>query len=399
MSGPAIANSIAAMMERSSWIRRMFEEGTRLKAAIGAENVFDFTLGNPVGEPPEKARRLLAQLAADPAPGTHRYMPNAGLPQVREHVARHLAGETGLPFNAGHVVMTCGAGGALNVIIKSLCDPGDEVIILAPYFAEYLFYIANHRAAPVIVDTDERFQPVVEKVAAAITPRTRILLINSPNNPTGAVYPEGVLRALGEVLDAASARHGRPVYMVMDEPYRKLVYEGVTAPSVFPLYRRAIIATSHSKDLNLPGERIGYLAIHPHTEDAAAVFDAMTLSNRILGFVNAPALFQRLVAELQDEAADMTLYARNRDTLVEGLAKAGYEAVSPGGGFYLFPRAPIADDVAFVQTLKARNILVVPGSGFGRPGHFRIAFCCDHDVCARALPGFAAARRETVGGL
>jgi len=369
----------------------MFEEGARLKAELGADNVYDFTLGNPVFEPPVDVEARITELAMERERGAHRYMPNAGLAPVRAKVAESLSRRDGLDFTAANVIMTCGAGGALNVIIKALADPGDEVILLAPYFAEYLFYIDNHQATAKIVETDERFQPVAGRIERAIGPKTKIVLLNSPNNPTGAVYSEQTLRRIGEIADAKSVEYGRAVYLVMDEPYRKLVYGDVTVPSVFNACRHSIVATSHSKDLNLPGERIGYIAIHPRIDGADRLFDAMTLCNRILGFVNAPAFFQRVVGELQDARVDMTEYERNRATLVSGLTGAGYELISPAGGFYLFPKSPIDDDVAFVGELRKQRVLTVPGAGFGRPGHFRIAFCVSSGVCRNALPGFKKA--------
>ena len=375
----------------------MFEEGGRLKAQLGAENVFDFTLGNPSAEPPSEVTARLGELALEKKPGTHMYMPNAGLPQVRAQVAEYLARRSGLKFTENHVIMTVGAGGGLNVALKALLDPGDEVIIAAPYFAEYIFYIANHQGAMKVVQTDERFGLAPEAVEAAMGPKTRVVLLNSPNNPTGAVYPAAQLAAVGEILERKSEQYGRAIYLLMDEPYRKLSYDGVQVPDVFAHVRRAIAVTSHSKDMNLPGERIGYIAIGPGNDGAAAIFDAMTLANRILGFVNAPALFQRLVGPLQDISCDMAVYSENRRILVDGLTAAGYQVTPPGGGFYLFPKSPIADDVRFAAILKERNTLVVPGTGFGRPGHFRIAFCVSPETCRRAVPLFEQAFKAAIG--
>lgn len=393
-----IASKMAEMMERSSWIRRMFEEGARLKAEMGADSVFDFTLGNPTGEPPAEVKDALARIASEQRPGAHRYMPNAGLVETRELIAEHLQKESGVPFSPDNVIMTVGAGGALNVIMKALLDPGDEVVMLAPYFSEYKFYVDNHQGRSVVVETGEDFQIDFDAVEKAIGPKTRVILLNSPNNPTGAIYPERDLKAVAALADAGSKKYGRPVYIVMDEPYRKLTYEGAVVPNVFKLTNRVITATSHSKDLNLPGERIGHIAIHPLMDGAGRVFDAMTLANRILGFVNAPALFQRLVAGFQSVAPDMSVYTENRRILLDGLASAGYKVTPPLGGFYIFARAPIDDDVKFVNILKKRNILVVPGVGFGRAGYFRIAFCCGPEQCRRAVPGFADAMKEALAG-
>ena len=390
----AISKNMAAAMGRSSWIRKMFEEGARLKALRGPENVCDFTLGNPTGEPPAVVKRRLMELAADPSPGTHRYMPNAGLTETRAQVARYLSGRGGGTFTENHVIMTVGAGGGLNVVIKSLCDPGDEALTVAPYFAEYSFYASNHSVELKTVASGARFGLEPERIEKAIGPKTRILLLNSPNNPTGAVYDESSLRGTGEILERKSKEHGRPIYLVMDEPYRKLVYDSVHVTNIFSVVRRAIAVTSHSKDLNLPGERIGYIAIGPGNDDCATMFDAMTMANRILGFVNAPALQQRLVGPLQDTAADMTVYSENRKILTDGLRQAGYDLTPPDGGFYLFPKSPLEDDVEFTGMLKERNVLVVPGAGFGGPGYFRISFCVEPQVCRRALPAFAQAMQE-----
>jgi aspartate aminotransferase len=391
-----VAAKIQAMMSRSSWIRKMFDEGARLKAAFGPENVHDFSLGNPVTEPSPAVRRALEAAACDTTPGVHRYMPNAGYPAVREAVAAALAARSGLPFTGGHVVMTVGAGGGLNVVLKALVDPGEEVAIVAPYFAEYLFYIDNHGGVAKIAQTGPGYQVNAAEIERVICEKTRALILNSPNNPTGAVYTEAALDEVGALLARKSAEYGAPIWLVMDEPYRKLVYPGYVVPETFGFYDHTICVTSHSKDLNLPGERIGYAAVSPNVADADRVVDALTLTNRILGFVNAPATMQRAVATLQRETPDMTLYIENRRILVEGLREIGYELTEPGGGFYLFPQSPLDDDVAFVEILKRQNVLVVPGTGFGWPGSFRISFAVDTDTCRRALPGFASALRESL---
>lgn len=391
-----ISQKIKEMMERSSWIRRMFEEGERLKERFGDENVFDFTLGNPVWDPPDLVKDELVKIAGEKKPGAHRYMPNAGFLETRNMVAQHLSKRSGLDFTAGNVIMTAGAGGALNVIIKAIVDPGDEIIITAPYFAEYLFYADNHQAALKVAQTDKNFQLIPEKIEEAIGPKTRILLLNSPNNPTGAVYPENTLKTIGDILSKASEKFGRAIYLVMDEPYRKLTFDNVCVPEIFNCYHSAIVATSHSKDLRIPGERIGYIAIHPEIIGAEKIADAMTLANRILGFVNAPALMQRLIAGLQDFVPDMSLYSQNREMLIDGLTEIGFDLIKPQGGFYIFPKSPVEDDFKFVNILKKRNILVVPGAGFGRRGHFRISFCVEPSLCRAAIPGFEEAFNESV---
>ncbi|MEW6427286.1 MAG: pyridoxal phosphate-dependent aminotransferase [Thermodesulfobacteriota bacterium] len=383
----AISRKMITFGERSSWIRRMFEEGARLKARHGAENVFDFSLGNPDLPPPAQYDRAMAAVLADERPGVHGYMPNGGYPFVREMVARQVAAEQGRTLAADDVLMTVGAAGGLNVVMKALLDPGDEVIILAPYFVEYSFYVDNHGGVLRVVPTAGDFALDAEAIGAAITARTKAIIINSPNNPTGQIYGVGELAALAAVLERAP----QPIYLIADEPYRKIVYDGNEVPGVFPIYRNSIVVSSYSKDLSLPGERIGYIAVHPDIEDKAQLLAAMTLANRILGFVNAPALMQRVVAQLQGVAVDISVYARRRRLFCKVLAEAGYEFEPPKGAFYLFPRSPIPDDAAFVALLAEERVLGVPGRGFGMAGYFRLAFCVDDEVIARSAAGFARA--------
>lgn len=377
-------------MQSASWIRRMFEEGARLKAEHGEAAVCDFSLGNPVLEPPPAVLEALAAAAAPKAAGAHRYMPNAGYPEVRAAVAASLRAQTGTPFEARHVVMSVGAGGGLNVVMKTLLDPGDEVLLLAPYFPEYDFYVDNHGGVPVVVPTDARFQPDVAAIERAITPRTKALLLNSPNNPCGVVYPRETLDGIADVLRRAARTHGRTICIVADEPYRHIAY-GREVPWVFHAYEHVVLVTSHSKDLAIPGERIGYVAVTPGMEDADALVAGATFSTRTLGFVNAPAIQQRAVAHLQGTKVDPEIYRRKRDRLYAALVDAGYDVVEPQGAFYMFPRTPTPDDVAFVRELLTELILVVPGTGFGRPGHIRISYCVEDSMIERALPGFARA--------
>jgi aspartate aminotransferase len=393
-AAPEIRDAIRA----GSWIRRMFEEGAALKAARGAGNVFDFTLGNPYGDPPKALADELARLAADPPADLHKYMPNAGFPEVRRAVADSLARSTGLPFAADHVVMSVGAAGAINVALRALLSPGDEVVVLAPYFVEYLFYIRNAGGVPVVVETDPRFQLDLPALERALSPRTRALLLNTPNNPTGAVYPAGDLEELDRVLAAAEGGNRAPVYVISDEPYRKVVFEGVAFAPPATRIRNAVVAYSHSKDLNLPGERIGYLAVSPRAADAAEVAEACVFCNRVLGFVNAPALFQRAVAGFQDLPADVSVYRANRDVLLPALGRAGIEVVPPGGAFYLFPRSPLPDEMEFVAAAREEGILVVPGSGFGRGGHFRLAYCVSPEMVRRSVPAWERLGARLRGG-
>lgn len=384
-----IASKVQGAIEHASWIRRMFEEGAAMTTRFGAENVFDFTLGNPAVEPPEAFRRELLKLAKAPVPGMHRYMNNAGYEFTRKAVADFLVEQSGAPVTANQVVMICGAGAGLNVVLKTILNPGEEVIILTPYFVEYKFYIDNHGGLPVEVWTDrETFQPDVPAIEAAIGPNTRALLLNSPNNPTGVVYPAETLAALGQMLERKQAELRRTIYVISDEPYARLAFDGHHVPPVFRHIRNSIVVTSHSKDLALPGERIGYLAANPAMDDCALFIEGAIFCNRTLGFVNAPALMQRLVAKLQHESVDVSEYQRKRDRLYHHLTGLGFRMVKPGGGFYLFPHSPLADDVTFVRMALEHHILLVPGSGFGAPGYFRIAYCVATEVIERSLPAW-----------
>jgi aspartate aminotransferase len=393
----AISTRIRGAIQNSSWIRRMFEEGAELKARLGPDQVFDFTLGNPDLEPPPRFREALVNAAQDPRPGLHSYMPNAGLLNTRQALAEMLSRLHGLEFKAHDLVLTCGASGGLNIILKALLDPGDEVVILAPYFPEYLFYADNHGGVARVVETDEHFQLDLNRLTAALGPRTRAVIVNSPNNPTGQIYDEATLKELGRVLARHAGRHGRPVYLVADEPYRRLVYDQGEVPSIFAAYPNTLLATSFSKDLSIPGERLGYVAVSPMATGRGELEGALVLANRILGFVNAPALMQRVVASLTDTTLDITPYARRRELFCDVLAAAGYKFLRPKGAFYLFPKAPGGDDLEVVARLKEENILAVPGRGFGRAGYFRLAFCVSETVIQAAAPGFARARQKLKG--
>jgi aspartate aminotransferase len=381
-------------MQAASWIRGMFEEGIRLKQQYGAEQVYDFSLGNPIVEPPPEFHEVLHRLVSHPQPGMHRYMPNVGYPETRAAVAAQLTRETGIAFTAEHIVMVVGAAGGLNVVFRTLLDPGDEVMIFSPYFVEYHFYADNHQGVTRVVATDAQFNLDLEAIAQALSPRTKVVLINSPNNPSGVVYPAATLQALGELLRARQAAFGTTIYLVSDEPYKKLLYDNTPYPEIYPYYANSIAVTSHAKDLALPGERIGHIAVNPACTELSDLLDGLSFANRTLGFVNAPALMQHVVQHLQGVTIDMEQYERKRALLCDNLAAMGYQFVTPQGGFYLFPRTPIADDVAFVQTLLQRRILTVPGKGFGTPGYFRIAYCVEDQTIAAALDGFRDALRE-----
>ncbi|MCU0599740.1 MAG: pyridoxal phosphate-dependent aminotransferase [Desulfobacterales bacterium] len=386
-----IAQKIEEFMTRSSWIRKMFEEGARLKSIHGADNVYDFSLGNPNIEPPKTFRKKLKDLVASPVNGTHAYMPNPGYPSVRKAVAAYVSEEQQVKISENEILMTCGAAGGMNVILKTLLDPGDEVIALAPYFVEYGFYVDNHGGKLKTVKTRSDFTLNTGNIQKAITEKVKAVIINSPNNPTGQVYSENSLKELGKMLAEKSIQLGRTIYLISDEPYRKIVYDKITVPGIFPCYPDSIITTSYSKDLSIPGERIGFIAINPEAAYKNLLINGMALANRILGFVNAPALMQRAVEALQGESVDISHYAKKRDLLCSGLDSLGYEFVKPAGAFYLFPKSPISDDVKFVGALQNERILAVPGTGFGCAGHFRLAFCVDDKTITEAMPGFERA--------
>jgi len=367
-----ISRTIAAQLENGSWIRRMFEEGVRLKRERGADAVFDFSLGNPDVEPPLAVMDALRRVVAGNRPGSHGYMPNPGYPEAREAVARKLRKETGLDFTAEDVFMTAGSAGACNVILKSILDPGDEVIVLVPF---------------VPVETDATFLPDVERIGAAITPRTRAILLNTPNNPTGRVYPESVLRELGEIL----SRSGQAITVISDEPYKSFVYDGKRQTEVASLISNTAICNSWSKSLGLPGERIGYLALSPQLEDAANLRRACAFSNRILGFVNAPAIWQWVIMETADESIDAAPYEHKRNVLCDALEAIGYEVRRPEGAFYIFLKTPIPDDIAFTKRLADEGVIAVPGAGFGRSGYIRLSLTIPLERIQKSIGGFQRA--------
>ena len=380
-----IATKVNECIESASWIHKMFEEGAALREQYGADQVFDFTLGNPTIEPPKELHAELKKIADTPVPGMHRYMNNAGYDDTRAAVAEVIAENCNQPVTAANVVMTCGAGAALNVVLKTLLNPGDEVIILTPFFVEYKFYIDNHQGVPVTVVTQDDFQPDLQVIECAISDRTKAIIINSPNNPTGVIYPEATLKALGEVLQRKEQDLGIDITVISDEPYAKISY-GEEVPSIFDCVDNAVVVTSHSKDLALPGERIGYLATNPAMPEVDLFMQGAIFCNRVLGFVNAPALMQRLVTKLQRTSVDSEIYRRKRDLFYNKLTELGFEMIKPGGGFYLFPKSPQEDEMEFIRMAQKYRILLVPGSGFGAPGYFRIAYCVDDDLIERSLP-------------
>jgi aspartate aminotransferase len=390
----AISAKIKETMESSSWIRRMFEIGNILRAEHGADKVFDFSLGNPDVEPPARFQKELEDIVAARIPRKHGYMPNAGYPEVRAKVAEQVSVEQGVTLAKDGVIMSCGAGGGLNASLKTLLDPGDEVIVSAPCFMEYAFYADNHGGKIVIVPSCKDFDLDVAGIESRITSKTKVLIVNSPNNPSGKVYPEKTLERLSEMLLRACRRIGRTIYLLSDEPYRKIVYDGVKVPGIMRLYPHTIVVSSYSKDLSLPGERIGYAAVSPRAEDSLAISDGIILCTRILGYVNAPALMQRVVSRLQGTVVDVEVYRKKRDLLCGALSGMGYRFSKPEGAFYLFPEAPKGDDLGLVKALQEELILVVPGRGFALPGYFRIAYCVDTPIIEGSLPGFERVARR-----
>ena len=383
-----IADKMINMVDEMAMVKKMFEEGARLKAEHGPQNVFDFSIGNPDVPPPPEFNMVLKQMIAGDTLN-HGYTPTPGHPAVRKAVADYLGREHSVSLTPDFIIMTVGAGGALNSNLGALVNPGEEILTPSPYFLGYDHYAFMAGALLRTAPTDARFHLDIAAIEAAITKNTRVLLLNSPNNPTGAVYSADELANLGALLDRASQRFGRRIYLVSDEPYRKIIYDG-TVPSVFQAYAHTIVVSSYSKELSLAGERIGYLAIHPGADDAGLVAGAATVVNTML-YVNAPSMLQLAVAQLQGVTVDVSIYKRRRDMLCKGLARAGYEFNIPEGAFYLFPKSPIADDIQFLSILKEELILAAPGVSFGAPGYFRLSYAVPDATIAGSMPGFKRA--------
>jgi aspartate aminotransferase len=386
----SLSKQVEGYLERSSWIRRMFEEGLKLKKIHGADKVYDLSLGNPDLPPPAEVRETLRKITENYNPDLHRYMPNAGFPAVREIMAKKVSKEHKINISSNEIIMTCGAAGALNVIFKALLDPGDEVLFPSPFFVEYFFYIENHQGRAVPVPTKEDFSLDLEAFEKAITPKTKAVLINSPNNPTGQVYSPSEIEALAQLLKEKSSLFGKTIYLISDEPYRNLVFDGVEVPSIFEYYAESFVAYSFSKELSLAGERIGFVAVHPEMEGKDKILDGLILANRILGFVNAPALAQLIVAECAFSKVAVEIYKKRRDLLCSLLEEGGLEFTRPKGSFFMFPRVPI-DDIKFCEILKEELVLGVPGRGFGVPNHIRLAFCVPEEVILNMRPNFLRA--------
>mgnify|MGYP001563371213 FL=1 len=384
----AISLKVREQMNNSSWIRKMFEQGIELRRIHGEQNVFDLSLGNPLLEPPPEFKTELQRLIDDEAPGTHRYMPQSGFPEVRAKVAEVLGEESGTAFTESDVLMTVGAAGGINTILRSILDEDDEVVLIAPFFGEYVFYVEHQTGVSKIATCDENWLPDIASLEATIGHRTRAVIINSPNNPTGVIYPADSIAAIAAAIQRAEKKYGSEIYLISDEPYRKLIYTDATYPFIFEHHPRSIVATSHSKDLGLAGERIGYVAVNPNDPGKTDLLDALNFSLRTLGFVNAPALMQRVVAKLQRVSVDGGIHRKKRDLLYGILTKIGYECVQPDGAFFVFPKSPIPNDTEFVAELQKQLVLVVPGVGFGTPGYFRASYCVDDWVIEGAADGF-----------
>lgn len=376
-------------LSSSSWIRLMFEEGARLAAIHGADKVYDYSIGNPYAEPPAEVIESLKKHVLSEEKGTHRYMNNAGYPDVREKVAKALEQDSNVKLSADNIVMTVGAAGALNVVLKSLLNPAEEVIVFAPYFVEYNAYIGNFGGKPVVVGPDPAtFEPDLMAFEKSITAKTKAIIINNPNNPTGVVYNEATLKNIEEIIIRKQNELGTTIFVISDQPYAEIVYDNTKVPNMLSIFNNAIIVNSFSKSLGLAGERIGYIAASSNIKDIDLLMKAFSYCNRTLGFVNAPGLFQRVIGDAIHAKVDTTGYEKRRNFLYENLTRLGFQCVKPQGAFYLFPKAMIEDDVEFVKRAMKYNLLLVPGSGFGYPGYFRMSYCVKFDMIERSIQAF-----------
>jgi len=391
-----ISEKMSGLVKNSSVIRAMFEEGKRLAGIYGAENVFDFSLGNPSVEPPIEIKNALLEVINEEKPNlVHGYMNNSGYEDVREKIAEHINHNFGTAFQHENIIMTVGAAGGLNVILKTILNPGDEVIVFAPFFGEYRNYVSNFDGQLVIVTPNTvDFQPNLSEFEQKITMKTKAVIVNTPNNPTGVVYSEKTIKEMAAILEKKQKEYATSIFLIADEPYRELAYDGVEVPYLTKYYHNTIVGYSFSKSLSLPGERIGYLVIPKEVDDFKDMIEAANVANRILGYVNAPSLIQRAVAKCLDAQVDLELYNRNRELLYNNLTSYGYECAKPQGAFYLFVKALEENDKAFADAAKKHNLLIVPGSAFGCPGYCRIAYCVDYSMIERSLPKFKLLAEE-----
>jgi len=394
-----ISSKTKDLISNSSSIRAMFEEGKRLAQIHGEENVFDFSLGNPNVEPPEVIKKTIIEILSEESPNlVHGYMNNSGYEDVRESIADFTNQKYNLNLSKDNIVMTCGAAGGLNIILKTLLNPGDEVIVFAPFFGEYRNYVDNFQGKLLVVPANtSTFEPNLNELGKMITNKTKAVIINSPNNPTGVVYSENAIKELCDLLEQKQNEFDSSIYLISDEPYRELVYDDIEVPCILNYYKNSIIGYSYSKSLSLPGERIGYLLTNSSMDDFDNVMAGLNVSNRVLGFVNAPSLFQRVIARTLGSEVDVNIYKRNRDLLYNHLTKIGFSCIKPEGAFYLFPKSLIEDDVQFAAEAKKFNLLIVPGSAFGCPGHFRLAYCTSYDKIEKSLDAFSKLAKKYLG--
>ena len=385
-----ISNKMKSLVSNSSTIRAMFEEGKRLSEIYGDDNVFDYSIGNPNVEPPESIKNVISEILNEERPNfIHGYMNNSGYEDVRATISTFLNKKYDLTLSTNNIVMTCGAAGGLNIILKSILNPEDEVITFAPYFGEYNNYVQNFDGKLIVIPTNpENFAPDINALSNAITSKTKALIINNPNNPTGVVYSKEVIQELANVLNVKQKEFNTSIYLISDEPYREIVYDDIEVPCLLKYYNNTFIGYSYSKSLSLPGERIGYVLINTLMDGFEDMTSALNIANRILGFVNAPSLFQRVIAKSLGAEVDVRIYKRNRDLLYNHLISLGFACVKPQGAFYLFPKSPIEDDKKFCEDAKQFNLLLVPGSAFGCPGHVRLAYCISYEKIARSLQAF-----------
>lgn len=385
-----ISKNMETLVKNSSVIRAMFEEGKKLAKIYGEENVFDYSLGNPNVEPPEDIKKAIIDIISEESPNlVHGYMNNSGYEDVRSEIAKYINNKNGLELTSKNIVMTCGAAGGLNIILKTLLNPDDEVIVLAPYFGEYANYVSNFNGKLVVVEANTKtFQPNIEALEQAITNKTKAIIINTPNNPTGVVYSKESIIKMAKVLENKEKEYGISIYLISDEPYKEIVYDGVEVPYILKYYKNSFIGYSYSKSLSLPGERIGYIVVNSEMNDFEDIVSSLNVANRILGFVNAPSLFQRVIAKTLGSEVDINIYKKNRDLLYNHLVSLGFECVKPEGAFYLFPKSLIEDDKKFAEEAKKYNLLIVPGSSFGCPGFFRLSYCISYEKIEKSLEAF-----------
>ncbi|AWK50073.1 pyridoxal phosphate-dependent aminotransferase [Clostridium beijerinckii] len=385
-----ISNKMKSLVSNNSTIRAMFEEGKKLSEIYGEENVFDYSIGNPNVEPPESIKKVITEILNEEKPNlVHGYMNNSGYEDVRDAISTFLNKKNHLNLSRNNIIMTCGAAGGLNIILKSILNPDDEVITFSPYFGEYKNYAQNFDGKLIISPTDtETFEPDLKALSEVITAKTKALIINNPNNPTGIVYSKEVIQSLANLLNEKQKELNTTIYLISDEPYREIVYDGIQVPCLLKYYDNTFIGYSYSKSLSLPGERIGYVVINTLMDAFEEMASALNIANRILGFVNAPSLFQRVIAKSLDAEVDVSIYKKNRDLLYNHLISLGFTCVKPQGAFYLFPKSPIEDDKKFCEDAKQFNLLLVPGSAFGCPGHVRLSYCISYEKIKDSLQAF-----------